>query len=76
MVRRATKEESIVDEFVASVKREMERKQVGPTELARVAGIGRQYLHRILSGECVPTIVKADKIANALGMRIKVAKLK
>jgi DNA-binding phage protein len=60
----------IVDEFVAQVRTRIDQTGMSMTELSRRAGVARPYLHRVLSGQHVPTIRVAEQIANALGLHI------
>ena len=71
MVKRIKYRDKIVDEFIESVKLTMKSQGISVAQLAIDAGVGRQYMYRILSGECTPTIAKAADIAEALGIRIE-----
>jgi DNA-binding phage protein len=60
-----------VVEFVAKVRQALKRKGWTITQLAKEAGVGRPYLHRVLSGEQEPSIKKASQIATPLGLTIR-----
>ena len=61
-----------MEDFIKHVKLQMKRQKVGFSELARLAGVGRPYLHRVLNGEHIPTIEWAEKVATALKFSVKV----
>ena len=54
-----------------TVKRRRETLHLGPTELARRAGMTRQALHRIEAGDYVPSVLAALKLARALSCRVE-----
>lgn len=59
-----------MDEFVAQVRTRIDQTGMTMTELARRAGVARPYLHRVLTGEHVPTIRVAQQIAGALDLQM------
>jgi ribosome-binding protein aMBF1 (putative translation factor) len=62
---------SAVTEFVAMVKAALEEQGMTITDLAKKAKVGRPYLHRVLSGEHVPTMERAEKIGKPLGLKVR-----
>jgi DNA-binding phage protein len=63
-----------VNEFVRLVEKRIKETGISITELARQAGVGRPYLHRVLSGEQDPSLEWAEKVARPLGLKIKTVK--
>lgn len=64
-------ERNVVEDFVEKLKSQMEKKGFSISELARVAGIGRPYLHRVLSGEQQPSFEWAERVGSIVGIKIK-----
>jgi len=62
--------------FVTTVKREMRRQKITYTQLARDAGVGRQYLYRVLAGEQIPSVGWAERVARCLQIEIQFRKTK
>lgn len=62
---------NVVEDFVNKLRSQMEKKGMSIAELARVAGIGRPYLHRVLSGEQQPSFEWAEKVGGIVGIKIK-----
>ena len=61
----------IMDQFVALLRSEMERKEMSIAELARVAKCGRPYIHRVLAGEHAPSLAWVEKVCPILGIRVR-----
>lgn len=57
-----------MDEFIEIVEREMVSQKITLSELARLAGVGRPYLHRVLCREQIPSVAWAEKVASVLGI--------
>lgn len=66
-----TTELSAVDEFISKVRAKLASNKWTITRLAAEAGVGRPYLHRVLSGEQEPTLRHAEKIGKPLGLSLK-----
>jgi transcriptional regulator with XRE-family HTH domain len=64
------KQPTAVEEFIEQVNARLDQTGMSISELARTAQVGRPYLHRILSGEQVPSLTIAEAIANAIGLKI------
>ena len=54
-----------------SVKRRREALNLGPSELARRAGMTRQALHRLEAGGYLPSVLAALQLARALSCRVE-----
>ena len=65
-----------MDEFIDQVVIEAERQGISLSELARRAGCGRPYLHRVLHGEQSPTLQWAERVAAVLGMKFTLSSTK
>ena len=65
---------SFVDSFLRSVRREMRRQGVTAYRLSQLTGLGKSHVYRLLEGENMPSIESAERIANALGLKITLAK--
>ena len=61
---------SAVDEFIDIIIEQKERQGMTYTELARRAGVGLPYLHRVLAKEQTPSFRWAEKVAAVLGVEI------
>jgi transcriptional regulator with XRE-family HTH domain len=59
-----------VNNFIEEVNARMLETGITISELARRAHVTRPYIHRILSGQQVPSLTIADAIAKALGLQI------
>lgn len=57
--------------FVHILRERMTAKGVTVSQLARDAGVGRQYLHRVLAGEQVPSVEWMGKVGKHVGIRVK-----
>lgn len=68
--KQAKKKQTAVEEFIEQVRARLVETGMSISELARNAGVGRPYLHRVLSGEQVPSLTNAEAVANALGLKI------
>lgn len=68
--KQAKKQRTAVEEFIEQVRTRLLEKGMSISELAREAGVGRPYLHRILSGEQVPSLTNAEAVAKVLGLKI------
>lgn len=62
-----------MEEFIAAVTTEAERQQISIAELARRANVSRPYLHRVLGKLQTPTLEVAERIADALGLSLKIS---
>ncbi len=60
----------MVDEFIEILEQEMEAQGMSIRELARLAKVGRPYLHRVLAGQQVPSVGWALRVADVLGVEI------
>lgn len=56
------------DEFRDAVREYMEEHGLGPSYVAEHAGVSRQMITRVLSGEADCTIAFAEKLAHGLGI--------
>ena len=63
--------ERAVEEFVQKLNRRMKETGKTPTQLAKEAGVGRPYLHRVLAGEQTPSLEWAAKVGRKIGLIIK-----
>jgi transcriptional regulator with XRE-family HTH domain len=61
---------SAVTDFIEQVNSKLDESGMSISELARLSGVARPYIHRILSGEQVPSLTIAEAIAGALDLRI------
>lgn len=61
-----------LSDFVELVRKRIDRGDITISELATKAEVGRPYLHRVLSGDHVPTIDWMEKVGKVLGISIKV----
>ena len=66
----AKKPKSIVDELRAAIQR-AETKGVTRGRIATIAGIPRSQMTRVASGENMPRLDTAEKIARALGLSFR-----
>lgn len=66
---------TIVEEFIEQVEAEVERQGISLSELARRAGCGRPYLHRVLTRQQSPSLEWAEKVAEALGLTFTLEKI-
>lgn len=60
-----------VEEFITKVRNAIVHKGWTIKQLAQEAGVGRPYLHRILSGEQEPSMKKAAQIGKPLGLTVR-----
>ena len=58
-------------DFIRQIQRQQKRTGMTMTELARASEVSRPYLYRILAGKQVPSLDVAERIADALELRIK-----
>lgn len=58
-------------EFRDLLTKRMEERQISISQLSRDAQVGRQYLHRVLSGEQIPTVDWMEKVGKQVGIRVK-----
>jgi DNA-binding phage protein len=63
-----------VDEFIDKLVEKAERDGLSLSEVARRAGCGRSYLHRVIHGEQSPSFVWVQKVAKAVGLKLKLVK--
>lgn len=68
--------ESLVDTIRQIIADEMQKQGLCTAELARRAGTSRAYLHRVLNGEHSPSFDWAEKVAETLGFRLSIKKIK
>lgn len=61
-----------LDDFVAKLRRKMQKSNINVRELADQAGVGYPYLYRVLKGEQNPTIDWMEKVGQVVGLTIKV----
>lgn len=63
------KQSSIVDELKAAIR---QAEKAGKTryQIAKAAGMPQSQVGRIASGESVPTLATAERIAVAIGFRL------
>lgn len=66
------KKGSALADFVELLRQKIDQEEITISELAKKAGVGRPYLHRVLSGDHVPTIDWMEKVGKHLGISIKV----
>lgn len=62
-------------QFRDKIQQQITRQHLPVAEVARRAGIARPYLHRIIAGKQVPTLERAERLANAVGLAIKIVKM-
>ena len=65
----------IVDDFKRAVTAAINKRQLSMSQVAIDAGITRAYLYRVLSGEHIPSVEVAERIANAVGLKLKLSRL-
>lgn len=65
-----------MDAFRQQLRARMEKLDISPTELARLSGITRAYIYRVLDGSQVPSLELADKLAEAVGLAITTVPVK
>lgn len=61
---------AFVNEFVAKLAKKIEDDGWNVSELARKSGVARPYIYRILSGQHVPSLEVAYKLADAVGLQV------
>lgn len=73
--RPATRAKFVTD-FARIMGEQMEAKGLGCAQLAQMVGMSRQHVYRILRGDHTPNIATAEAIAQKLGMKLTVKKIK
>lgn len=61
-----------LNDFVETVRERLAKKEMSLYTLAKEAGVGRPYLHRVLAGDQKPTIDWMERVGKVLGITIKV----
>jgi transcriptional regulator with XRE-family HTH domain len=61
--------EDLLAEIGRRIRAEIERKGASITVTAELAGITREYLHKVMAGKQALTIPKLYAVADALGVR-------
>lgn len=61
-----------MDQFVQIVRDTIDKRGLTVRQVADDAGIGYPYLYRVLKGEHSPTMDRAQKIADALGLSVTI----
>ena len=72
MLKRTKPPETIAD-AIRRVIREAEGRGITRYRIAKLARMPQSQIGRIASGESVPTVITAERIVNAIGLRIIVA---
>ena len=54
-----------------NVYKALAAQDIGQAELARIIGIERSYLNRVINGKILPSVALAIKIAKALGRQVE-----
>lgn len=62
---------TLMAEFRDLLTKRMEERGISISELSRTVPVGRQYLHRVLSGEQIPTVDWMEKVGKTVGIRVK-----
>lgn len=62
----------ITGQLVTALETAMHQQGVSRSELAKMAGVGRPYLHRVLAGEQTPTLDWIERVADALQLQIDI----
>ena len=70
MPTKQSKAPGAVEEFIAQVNARLKETGISISELSRRSHVARPYIHRILSGEQVPSITTAESLARVLGLKI------
>lgn len=68
--KKSNRKASVMDDFIKLVESEMVAQEISLSELARMAAVGRPYLHRVLSKEQVPSVEWVEKVAGVLGINL------
>lgn len=68
--------ETLVDQFITELRKAMDASGISASELARRAGVGRPYLHRVLSGDQNPSLDWVERVAKVLGMTVTIKRQK
>jgi transcriptional regulator with XRE-family HTH domain len=71
MAGKVAPESPLMAEFCDLLRQRMAAKGLSVSELCRDAGVGRQYLHRVLNGEQEPTVSWMQKVGKEVGIRVK-----
>jgi transcriptional regulator with XRE-family HTH domain len=59
-----------LNNFRTNVSRIMSERGLSYRDAAELAGMGYPFLHRIMTGKANPSIEVADKLADALGVKL------
>lgn len=60
-----------MDQFLAIVRQQLIERNMTVRELAEKANMGYPYVYRLLKGEHSPTMDRAQKLADALGISLQ-----
>ena len=63
--------DALFDQWLRMVKDEIDSQGWSVTALAKMSGVGRSHLYRIINREQVPTLSKVMDISQCLGIEIK-----
>lgn len=63
---------SAMDKLIKAIQFAIADRELNMSEAARIAGVSRAYLYRVLSGESVPSVEVAEQIADAFGLKFTV----
>lgn len=63
--------QTLMAEFRDLLRKRMTERGISISELSREAKVGRQYLHRVLNGEQVPTVDWMEAVGKEVGIRVK-----
>lgn len=61
-----------MQEAVSKLKNELEKQGLSVKAFAEKAGVGRPYLHRVLTGQQDPSVGWLEKVFHALGIDLKI----
>lgn len=62
---------TLMAEFRELLKKRMQERELSISQLCRDAKVGRQYMHRVLTGEQIPTVDWMEKVGKKVGIRVK-----
>lgn len=59
-------------DFGRCLREEMQKRQIGVTQLEELTGVSESTVRKYRSGECSPRLVVAVDLLDALGLRLKI----
>lgn len=63
-------------ETLTNLKEAMEKRQISRYKLSKLTGFDESQISRWFNGEVEPSISKVEKMAEAVGIRIKLVNIK